>query len=232
MLKKTLLGLTALFAFSAQANVVITGTRVIYPENEKNIMVKLDNNGQNAALVQAWMDEGDANADPRYTKVPFVITPPVSRVEAKAGQTLRITYTGAKALPKDRESLFYFNLLDIPPKPSKEFLDKSPNFLQLAIRSRLKFFYRPNNLPITPTDAYKKVTWQAVSGGVKVNNQTPYYMSYIGAEINHVALKKVQMVAPFSQATFNATNAKKGSKIKWYLVNDYGGDTTGEAVLQ
>lgn len=232
MFKKTLLGFTALFALSAQANVVITGTRVIYPENEKNITVKLDNNGQNAALVQAWMDEGDANADPRYTKTPFVITPPVSRVEAKAGQTLRITFTGAKALPKDRESLFYFNLLDIPPKPSKEFLEKSPNFLQLAIRSRLKFFYRPANLPMTPTDAYKLVRWQAVSGGVLVDNKTPYYMSYVGAELNGQKLKNVKMVAPFSQAIFNGKGAHKGAKVKWYLVNDYGGDSTGEAVLE
>ena len=115
MFKKIVFGLTALFTFSAQANVVIIGTRVIYPQDQKNIIVKLENNGKNAALVQAWLDTGDQNADPKNIKTPFIITPPVSRVEAKSGQSLRITYTGSQSLPQDRESLYYFNL---PPKQS------------------------------------------------------------------------------------------------------------------
>lgn len=233
MLKRTLFGLTSLFfALSSHANVVITGTRVIYPQEEKNISVKLENAGKNAALVQAWIDDGDANADPRNIKVPFVITPPVSRVEAKSGQTLRITYTGTKALPTDRESLFYFNLLDIPPKPNKELLEKSSNFLQLAIRSRLKFFYRPSNLSITPNDAYNKVKWKATLNGIVVDNQTPYYLSYVGLELNKVAIKKANMVAPFSQSTFETKGVKKGAKVKWYLINDYGGDVVGESILE
>lgn len=35
MFKKIVFGLTALFTFSAQANVVIIGTRVIYPQDQK-----------------------------------------------------------------------------------------------------------------------------------------------------------------------------------------------------
>ncbi|HHV6870757.1 fimbria/pilus periplasmic chaperone [Haemophilus influenzae] len=231
MLKKILFGVL-LLSSTAQANVVITGTRVIYPENEKTITVKLDNPGKKASLVQAWIDEGDPDTDPRHIQVPFAITPPVSRIESQSGQTLRITYTGTKVLPKDRESLFYFNLLDIPPKPSKEFLDSNQNFLQFAVRSRLKFFYRPENLPMKPEDAYKMVRWQAVSNGVNVDNPTPYYLSYVSAEVNRTALKKVRMVAPFSQAVFEGKGIHKGDKLKWYLVNDYGGDSAGEAILQ
>ncbi|EDJ89184.1 hypothetical protein CGSHi22121_01895 [Haemophilus influenzae 22.1-21] len=76
MLKKTRLFFTALFftalcAFSANANVIITGTRVIYPAGQKNVIVKLENNDDSAALVQAWIDNGNPNADPKYTKPPF-----------------------------------------------------------------------------------------------------------------------------------------------------------------
>lgn len=220
------------FAQSSWANVVITGTRVIYPAEQKNVIVKLENSGKNAALIQAWIDDGDANADPKKTKVPFVITPPVARVEANSGQSLRITFTGTQALATDRESLFYFNLLDIPPKPSKEFLEKSPNFLQFAVRSRLKLFYRPANLPLTPTDAYKVVKWKAVPNGVLVENNTPYYMNYVGLEMGKVGAKHVKMVAPFSQETFELKGAERGKTITWYLVNDYGGDSVGEAVLE
>ncbi|EFA28624.1 Gram-negative pili assembly chaperone domain protein [Haemophilus influenzae HK1212] len=112
---------------------IITGTRVIYPAGQKNVIVKLENNDDSAALVQAWIDNGNPNADPKYTKTPFVITPPVSRVEAKSGQSLRITFTGGEPLPEDRESLFYFNLLDIPPKPDAAFLAKHGSFMQITL---------------------------------------------------------------------------------------------------
>ncbi|MEN2733548.1 fimbria/pilus periplasmic chaperone [Escherichia coli] len=45
-----------------------------------------------------------------------MITPPIFRMDSKSGQTVRIVYTG-ESLPKDRESLFYLNVLDIPAKP-------------------------------------------------------------------------------------------------------------------
>lgn len=73
MFKKTLLFLTALFftalcAFSANANVIITSTRVIYPAGQKNVIVKLENNDDSAALVQAWIDNGNPNADQNTPK--------------------------------------------------------------------------------------------------------------------------------------------------------------------
>ena len=34
----------------------------------KNVIVKLENNDDSAALVQAWIDNGNPNADPKYTK--------------------------------------------------------------------------------------------------------------------------------------------------------------------
>ncbi|WP_409333365.1 fimbria/pilus periplasmic chaperone, partial [Escherichia coli] len=43
--------------------------------------------------------------------VPFTATPPVSRIDAKRGQTIKLMYTASSALPKDRESVFWFNVL-------------------------------------------------------------------------------------------------------------------------
>ncbi len=62
--------------------------------------------------------------------MPFTATPPVSRVEPKRGQTVKVMYTGATALPKDRESVYWFNVLEVPPKPKDAEADK--NLLQLA----------------------------------------------------------------------------------------------------
>ena len=48
----------------AQASVVITGTRVIYPEMEREVTVKLNNDGNTPALVQVWLDDGNPKTLP------------------------------------------------------------------------------------------------------------------------------------------------------------------------
>jgi len=51
---------------------------------------------------------------------------------------VRITKTPvAERLPKDRESVFYFNLREIPPKSTKT------NVMQLALPTQIKIFYLP-----------------------------------------------------------------------------------------
>lgn len=230
MFKKTLLFLIAL-PLLAQANVVITGTRVIYPADQKSINIQLSNVGDSPALVQAWLDKDNIKSNPNTESVPFVIAPPVTRVEAHSGQTLRVSFTGTENLPQDRESIFYFNLLDIPPKPSTESLQANPNYLQLAIRSRLKFFYRPSHLSISPSDAYKQVKWGVSAAGINVNNQSPYYITYSSIKTGNQSINIDSMVAPYSQHLFPAKGVKTGM-VKWSVINDFGGDETGESPLQ
>lgn len=125
----------------ATANVVIIGTRVIFLAEQKSVNVQLQNSSSDPALVQSWLDRGDINSRPNSIQVPFLVTPPVVRIEPNAGQTLRVVFIGKENLPQDRETLFYLNVLDVPPKPKAE--DLGTNYLQFAIRSRIKFFYRP-----------------------------------------------------------------------------------------
>ncbi|MGX3065772.1 fimbrial biogenesis chaperone [Ursidibacter arcticus] len=216
--------------FTSQANIVILGTRVIYPSDQKNISVQLTNKGSLPSLVQSWIDNGDEKADPNKLKLPFVITPPVSRVDPQKQQTLRISYTG-EPLAKDRETLFFFNVLDIPPKPSKESLEKNPNYLQFSVRSRLKFFFRPANLPYPVEDAYHKVGWKISGKQITVNNPTPYFITYSKVAVKQgnksVATRDADMVAPFSTQTFNFNQSVSSGQIEWSVINDYGGETNG-----
>lgn len=46
-------------------------------------------------------------------------------------------------LAQDKESLYYFNLREIPPKTDKA------NTLQIALQTRIKLFYRPAGLVVT-----------------------------------------------------------------------------------
>jgi chaperone protein EcpD len=91
---------------SAQASVTIGGTRVIYPMDQREVTVKLENDSKNPSLVQVWMDDGNADSKPGEAKVPFVITPPIFRMDPRKTQMLRVIFSGDTALPQDRESVY------------------------------------------------------------------------------------------------------------------------------
>lgn len=232
--------ISCLWAGFAQANVIILGTRVIYPSDQRTVNVQLNNSSSLPALVQAWIDNGDADIPPEQVKTPFVISPPISRIEANKGQTLRLTYTG-EPLASDRETLFYFNLLDIPPKPGADQLAEHPNYLQIALRSRLKLFFRPAALSMDVADAYEKVQFRLSSDKGKpvivVNNPTPYHINYVSLELRQAGQKVVakdpDMVAPFSQVSYPLSRSTQGAAVvHWALINDFGGIQKGTAQVQ
>jgi chaperone protein EcpD len=214
---------------SAFASVTIIGTRVIYPASEKEVTVRLDNRGDQPALVQAWIDNGNQNEAVDKINAPFVLLPPVFRMEANKGQTLRIVFTGAN-LPTDKESVFWLNVLDIPPR------DKSlanQNQLQMAIRSRIKLFYRPAQFD--QSQAVKAAAGLIWSHGSKSNslsakNNSPFYVnvSQINAEDNaghKLVSEKGQMLAPgetkeFSLKGMNSNQIK--TTFSYQYLDDFG----------
>lgn len=231
MFKKFLLALGLFTSLTASANVVIIGTRIVYPSNAKSINIQLQNSGTSPSLVQAWVDEGDPNVAPNKTKAPFVITPPMVRVDGKAGQILRLMFTG-KNLPQDRESIFYFNLLDVPPKPKADDV-KGKNYLQFAVRNRLKLFYRPTAIKMPISEAYKKVEWRILSGNrVEINNPTPYFITYNQVRVGNRASSDIDMISPFGKTTVVIPGVKAGSKVNWQVVTDHGGVSNGEAIVK
>ncbi len=89
--------------------------------------------GETPSLTQVWVDDGRVQNQPEKDAAPFIVLPPIVRIEPGKGQSWRLVFNGSR-LPQDRESLFWFNLLDIPPEPKN---GKTDNYLQLAIRSRI-----------------------------------------------------------------------------------------------
>ncbi len=227
-------------ASHAHASVVIAGTRVVYHAEEPEATLKLSNEGKSPALVQSWIDTGDTKAAPSASNVPFTVSPPIARIDPARGQTLRIIYTG-EPLPKDRESVFWLNVLEVPPKPAANEADV--NRLQLAFRSRIKLFFRPRGLEGRSDDAPAKLNWRLKQSGnqpaAEATNPTPYYVSLILIEVR--AGGKVAifddggMVGPHETVTFplkgDATGAERAS-VHYSALNDFGGAASGDATLQ
>lgn len=215
-------------AMQAQASVTMMGTRVIFAGDANEVSVRLQNGNDVPSLVQAWIDDGDANATPSTSKVPFIIRPPVFRIEGGKSQVVRIVSAGGD-LPGDCESLFGFNVLDMPAQAPKQIAEEGAT-LQLVVRTRVKMFYRPKGLTrAAAAKAPTQLQWQVVNEGgahaLRVNNPTPY----------HVIVKKVAsagiaadeaVVAPQSSHTYRLApqqhQALKDAIAFEYAVSDTG----------
>ncbi|MWL34187.1 fimbrial chaperone [Escherichia coli] len=207
---------------SAIADIVISGTRVIYKSDQKSVNVRLENKGNNPLLVQSWLDTGDDSAEPGSIKVPFTATPPVSRIDAKRGQTIKLMYTASSPLPKDRESVFWFNVLEVPPKPDA---DKVANqsLLQLAFRTRIKLFYRPAGLQGDVKTAPNELRFTRSGNQIRVDNPTVFNITFNQFFANDKEIEKAGMVP--AKGSLNITlpaGAGSVSKIKYNTINDFG----------
>ncbi len=203
------------------ANIVINGTRVIYPEKSKEAIVQLVNNGDDPSLVQSWIDDGDINSTPETARVPFLLSPPVVKVSGHNGQQLRIKKLPA-ALPDDRESVFYLNVLDIPPVPENL---KNQNTVQLAIKSRIKLFYRPSSLRGSLDDALTKMEIRSEGREIQLVNNSPFHITVanVATSGKELLLNDAVMVNPFSQASASAKRlVAKGQTIQVKYVDDLG----------
>ncbi|ANS44726.1 putative fimbrial chaperone YehC [Serratia inhibens PRI-2C] len=221
MIKNILLAGLALVTTHACANVVINTTRVIYQESNKDVVVQLINNGNDPSLVQAWIDDGDINSTPETANVPFLLSPPVVKVTANSGQQLRIKKIGPQ-LAADRESVFYLNVLDIPPVPENL---QGQNTLQLAVKSRIKLFYRPKDLQINPDSVANHVELSSHGNSVTVKNNAPYHFTL--ANIDRANQKNILtdsiMIPPFSSATVQTRQPLKANdKLSLKYVDDLG----------
>ncbi|KVC68708.1 pilus assembly protein [Burkholderia stagnalis] len=222
--------LATLWMGSAQASVVITGTRVIFPGDSREVTVRLMNDGDAPALVQAWIDTGNEKEAPEKISVPFVLTPAMFRLEAGKGQSLRLIQT-QESLPADRESLFWLNVLEIPPKASA---GDSANKVQLAFRSRIKVMYRPSGLAGHPEAAADQLKWtfarQADGNGyaLKASNPSPYVVNLGVIDINVNGKKhelKPSFVRPGETAEFPlpaGVAAPASAVVDYGYIDDWG----------
>jgi chaperone protein EcpD len=230
----------ALLAGSAGASVTVGATRVVYPLENREVTVKLNNDRAEPSLVQVWMDKGNADAKPGEASAPFVLTPPIFRMEANKAQTLRMMYTG-DALPQDRESVFWLNVLDVPPKTAK---NSDVNSLQFAFRTRVKVFARPKGLPGTPEEAAGKITWKLVPAADKkgyeaqATNPTAYYVSFSKIDVVGAGQTYTNdiggMVEPRGTALFPIKNLKAvpaNVHVKYVGISDFGGALPFDAAI-
>lgn len=217
----TLFCVTSLVSISANSAVTLDRTRIVFPGTEKSINVTITNdNSEEAYLAQSWIEDLQGN---KLTKGAILATPPLQRVEPSSNSLVRLSVTPELSkLPQDRESVFYFNLREVPPKSA------DGNTLQIALQSRVKLFYRPTSiLSESETKWAHKVTLTKTAKGYRLNNTTPFHLTVIGLGNSKTASEQnafdVVMIAPKS-----AQDIPSKGLLTPYLtyINDYGGKPT------
>ncbi|MEG2805168.1 fimbria/pilus periplasmic chaperone [Stenotrophomonas sp.] len=206
----------------ASAAVTLQGTRVIYEGGKGAVTVNASNRGERVALAQVWLDDGDASAKAGSQKLPFVLTPTTRRIDVGHSQAFRLTYApmAGAALPGDRESLLYFNLLDIPPKPENV---EGRNLLQFAVRTRVKLFYRPAGLAGHARDAAGALEWRAAGDALLVSNPTAYHVTLSSLALPNGHRPEVDMIAPGEQIRVPLPPSMAvPSSLRFQWLDDYG----------
>lgn len=216
-----------MLSVGASASIVMGNTRVIYNAGAREVTIPITNRSSKPVLVQSWLDNGDITVIPSATKMPFIIIPPITRVDGGATHTLRLYPVDITTLPQDRESIMWLNVLDVPMKlPDGE----NKNRLQVALQSRIKFFYRPQGLRGSPASAISDLVWKSSANGVSVRNSGARFVSLVSlASGNQVV--PMDMIEPggFRQTTLAV---KPGTPVNVAWIDDNGMTQMYAAVTQ
>ncbi|SPZ21951.1 Chaperone protein papD precursor [Providencia rettgeri] len=203
---------------AANAAVTLDRTRIIFDGNQSSINITIRNdNPELPYLAQSWLENA---LEQKLETGPIIATPPIQRMEPKSTSLVRLsTAPDIAKLPQDRESLFYYNLREIPPKSSEA------GVLQIALQSRVKLFYRPESIVAqSKTDWTKYITLTATSSGYTLDNPTPFYLTVIGIGNSQKQSEESDfdavMIPPKSNQLIKSS---KFSTPYLTYINDYGG---------
>ena len=117
---------------NANAAIGLDRTRVVFDGSKEAVSMNITNNNtQLPYLAQGWIEDEQGN---KITS-PLIVLPPVQRLEPGKNSQVKVqSLPAVQSLPQDRESVYYFNLREIPPRSEKT------NSLQIALQTRIKLF--------------------------------------------------------------------------------------------
>ncbi|AAZ34365.1 chaperone protein PapD [Pseudomonas savastanoi pv. phaseolicola 1448A] len=219
-----MLFMCAAYIPASQAALTVNATRIVFDGDKRSTSVVISNPSDRPFAVQTWVN---TEADDTVTVVPFAPSPPLFRLNPGKEQHVQINGL-PQDLPSDRESLFYFNVQEIPQANSSQ-----GNVLNIALRTRIKLFYRPALLTDNPTARLKDLQWSVrqIAGKAELTamNPPPFHVSFIRLDVSGGGrtekVSEVAMLGPFSSRHYklNETKAVPGLQVVFAAINDYGG---------
>lgn len=203
----------------------LDSTRVIYDPASKGEALGIINEQDYPILVQS-----EVLMEDKKSRAPFIVTPPLFRLDAKQSSRLRIVRTGGN-FPPDRESLQWLCVKGIPPKEGDKWAEdkeggKSANKvslqMQISVNNCIKIFIRPSAVKGGPDDVAGKLEWGRAGSKLKGTNPTPFYMNLVELGVGGKDVEERHYIAPFSSYEYILPSGASG-KVYWKVLTDYGG---------
>lgn len=215
----------AVMAGTDNGGVMLSGTRLIYDGNKDVAGLAVSNSAANDVwLMRFWISNYGDNAEEKKNKPPFVVTPPLYRLDPDSEVQLRINRM-KDTLPADRESVFYLNSLAIPPKKGEKNFQKSvQGGLQFAVNTRIKMFYRPAAVSDIRAvkEAPAKLSVSVTGNTMTLTNPTPYFITLNQISINMIPVQTRQdtMVPPLGELRLPVKTAH--GNLSYSTIDDRG----------
>ncbi|WP_267478658.1 molecular chaperone [Photorhabdus laumondii] len=213
---------------STQAERVgIDATRIIYRADSYAATALLRNSSKEAVYLM----QVTVSSIPDGSKTaPFLVTPPLFRMEPGSQNQVRIIKTG-QALPADRESLFWFTAQAIPlSTESNNLSSKQSSGGVQVLANTIKLMYRPSGLPVAPEKGFGALRFKTTAEGITITNPSPYYITFTSLKVGGQELmtkqQKENMVSPFSTLFLPLKGVHYPAKVSWTVINDLGGGST------
>lgn len=209
----------------AEGGLSLSQTRVIFDGNAKNAKITLNNQSDKVYLINSRVLNSPDDVTNNGQSLPFMVTPPLFRLEKESYNTVLIVPNDTSSLPKDRESVFYLSFLAIPSTKKNEVTDNETTSTQVSfgIRTLIKLFYRPHSFGMSPAEAAEKLQFAQQGQQLKVTNPTPYYITLGNLMVDKSPLnvrEEGAMLAPFSSQSYPVVGKVK--RASWSVINDYG----------
>ncbi|EFS2651706.1 molecular chaperone [Salmonella enterica] len=221
-------------ALAADGGFYLGQTRVVFPSDKKSVSLQVTNSdAKKDWLLRSWVSQYN---DKDKSSTPFIITPPLYRLNGDSSIQLRINAVDTTKLPADRESVFRINVMAIPPenaeaaKPEKNTASGS---IQFALNNRIKLFFRPETLnnPELTDKAWKKITVRQQGENIIFSNPTPYFITLSNLKVSGAELKNTPadtMISPQGELKLQVSGHARS--LDFQTINDYGGTTEKKTV--
>ncbi|MCU6278856.1 molecular chaperone [Enterobacter quasiroggenkampii] len=197
--------------FNANATVNIGGTRLLYDGAKKEVSLSVHNPDSTPYLIQTVVD----NLTNDQKKPPFIITPPLYRLDAGKENLMRVIMSGS--LPQDKESMYWLRVKAIPSAPREK------NTLQIAVATSIKLIYRPTALKdINVEKESEKLTWRASGNKLEITNPTPCFINFNEIIIAGKKLKNVSYAAPGTTTTIEIPEGVNKGNLQYSVISDFG----------
>lgn len=218
VMKNTCLALVFSVCFSSSClagGIALSSTRVIYDGNKKETSLTVNNNNKTEEfLIQSWVDDASGNK-----KTPFIITPPLFKLDPDKNNILRIVNI-TPSLPQDRESVYWVNVKAIP---SKSEGSEEKNVLQIAVRTRIKLFYRPAGLKGDVKAALGELRFTRTGNQIRVDNPSVFNITFNQFFVNGREIEKSGMVPAKGSLNISLpAGVNAVSQVKYNTINDFG----------